>query len=134
MAGLWLDEIEDGLDWRRAGETHQGQKLNYPTFSWAAQPGPVNWPYIGNLRPYGPAFSVVKNNVKLATPDLFGRIESATLTLLGQLGTVGCQFAEEPDPLAEFVDGILLNGDGVPVGDVEMDLPEYPAKLVCFLL
>lgn len=65
---------------------------------------------------------------------MFGRVESATLTLLGRLGTVGCRFAQEPDPRAEFVDGILLNGDGTAIGDVEMDLPEYPAELECFLL
>lgn len=68
MAGLWLDEIEDGLDWRRADATYQGQKLNYPTFSWVAQPGLVNWPYIGHMRPYGTVFSVMHNEVKLATP------------------------------------------------------------------
>lgn len=134
VAGLWLDEIEDGLDWRRAGATFQAAKLTYPTFSWVAQPGPVHWPYYGHVRPYGKSFSVVQHDIRLATADVFGRIECATLSLHGSLGIVGCQFAQDPDPQAEHVDGILLNREGIAIGDVEMDLTEYPTELTCFLL
>ena len=39
LAGLWLFDIEDGLNWRRAGASYLAEKLDSPSLSWIWQPG-----------------------------------------------------------------------------------------------
>lgn len=133
-AGLWLDEIEDGLDWRRAGATYQPEKLDYPSFSWIAQRGPVRWPYYVRLRPYGKAFSVMDYHVELSSEDHFGKISSASLTLYGLIKTVACIFAEQSDQSLAVIEGRILNKNGVMIGDVEIDSHIHPTTLECFYL
>src|SRR4051812_31283558 len=83
VAGLWLAELDDGLEWGRAGDTFQDAKLpDYPTSSWAAHPGLVAWPYQIDTRADGRVFDLVDYRPgTLAGHDSYGTATEAHLTL-----------------------------------------------------
>ncbi|KAF2137369.1 uncharacterized protein K452DRAFT_321798 [Aplosporella prunicola CBS 121167] len=133
IAGIWLAEIEDNLDWRRAGVPFHNEPLPFPSFSWIAHPGPVEWPCIGHMRPYGKSFELEVHAEKCEGIDEFDKIKSAHLELTGFADKGFCRFQSPPKGSPEYIHGELLDKDGTAVGEVEMDLQTYD-EIWCFCM
>jgi hypothetical protein len=134
IAGIWLAELEEGLEWRRSGATYQSQRLDGPSFSWTSFPGPVDWPYALNVRPHGKAFDVIDYDVQLAGLDRFGKITSAQLTLHGHLRLVNMGPEEDDVDLSHKIRRSLLDDAGNKIGEIELDFHGFEGPVQCFLL
>ena len=127
IAGLWLAEIEEGLEWKRAGVAYQDTKLDhFPSFSWMSHPGPVNWPYIWHMRPWGKAFQV-------SGPDPYSSITSAHLMLHGQLRRVAILSSTKLNR-GYLIERYIVGDEGDNIGEVELDFDEAANDVYCFLL
>ena len=136
-AGMWLAELDGGLEWMRAGDTFQDAKIEgFPSFSWAAHPGPVIWPYHVDTRAHGPAFDLVSHSIVLAGLDPHGRVTAAQLTLRGHLRAVGLGPAETD--LNGRLRRSILDEAGNVIGTADLDLDAHRFGTVdgahCFLL
>jgi hypothetical protein len=126
-AGLWLAELDESLEWGRAGDTLQDAKLpGYPSFSWAAHPGPVAWVYHADTRAGGRAFDLVGYHVTPAGPDPYGSVAEAHLTLRGHVRALKLG-GEQVDSTGETVRAIL-DDLGNSIGAATLDLDSHRHK------
>jgi hypothetical protein len=138
ISGLWLAEIEEGLEWRRAGDTFQDRKLEYfPSFSWTSHPGPVSWPAFFHVRPYGRSFIVLDELFSQFDP--YGKIISANTTLSGHLRLVTLitpVTSRERIAMSYQIKRKLLGEANIAIGDVELDFEERDDErpMYCYLL
>jgi hypothetical protein len=138
-AGMWLAQLDESLEWMRASDTFQDAKIEgFPSFSWAAHPGPVVWPYHIDARDrsYGPAFDLFSHFIALKGSDPHGQVTAARLTLRGRIRAVGLGPAETD--LDGRLRRLLLDEAGNAVGVADLDLDAHRFGTVngvqCFLL
>lgn len=90
-AGLWVDNIDLGLLWRRAATpTMKPSRSEYiaPSFSWASIDGEVDYCCFMNGKwPYQKMASVVAVEASASHDAPLGRVESGLLTIRGPLTT-----------------------------------------------
>lgn len=142
LAGIWLAEIEEGLEWVRGGPSWKDEKLDgHPHFSWMSHPGRVEYPYIFNVRGYGKAFDVISHSVTLSGQDGYGRIASAELILRGHVrhAYLGEDRIEDTARPYSIKRSLLNLPGGEQIGEVDLDLECYTKdevafKLYCFML
>jgi hypothetical protein len=141
LAGMWLAELEEGLEWRRGGPTWSDEKLaKHPQFSWTSHPGRVEYPDTVNVRGYGKAFDIISHPVKQAKKDPYGEITSAELVLHGHIRRtyLSADLINNSGGSYRIQRSLLDKENGVKIGEVDLDLDysreELDEGVYCFLL
>lgn len=141
LAGIWLAELEEGLEWGRGGPACKNEKLaSHPQFSWTSHPGPVEYPYIAHVRGYGKAFDIISHSVTLAGNNDYGRVTTAELVLRSHIRPAyfdSDRINETRRPY-KIKRSLLDAADGVKIGEADLDLDysmeELSMGVYCFLL
>lgn len=141
LAGIWLAELEEGLEWRRGGPTWSDEKLaKHPQFSWTSHPGRVEYPDAINVRGHGKAFDIISYQVNQANKDPYGEIKSAELVLHGHVRRAYLSTDSGNNSGSSYrIQRFLLDKENrVKIGEVDLDL-DYSREILdegvfCFML
>lgn len=97
VAGLWVDNIDLDLLWRRTDPATEAPRPDFiaPSFSWASIDGEVDYYCFRNgKRPYEKSATIISIETSTSPTAPFGKVDSGRLTIRGPI-TVG--HVEESD-------------------------------------
>ncbi|KAM5349252.1 hypothetical protein ACJ41O_005759 [Fusarium nematophilum] len=110
-AGLWTDNIDLDLLWRRSDSVRETPQSEYiaPTFSWASIHGEIDYYCFRNGKErYDKASSVLSVETNGCTESHLGRVESGQLTIRGPLAQGVMAALSEDGLLSVLVGGKSL--------------------------
>jgi hypothetical protein len=83
LAGVWKNDLHNGLLWFRDGPAEASQTYRAPSWSWACLDGPVDLIFSSTTERTGSIFDaeIVDTRIACAKQDRFGIVQEAAITI-----------------------------------------------------